>query len=266
MALIGLVLGAVIGLGLLQLLGGGGGISLPHPRRLVSKGWVLGVAVGVGIVLWTGWPVLGLAAGVLTAQMLRSRAEAASERRTLERRSELAGIAGRLRDACLAGYGLPAAVGIAAAGAGAETRDDLEALARAVREVGVGRAFAAFAERADDPIFAVFGRVVREADRQGSDTLSSLLNRLATQTAKEVATARETAARHNEPRAVAPVAAVFALVLLLAVRFGSPAYAAAYSDAVGQLMMAIAFVPLGLGYAAIARLGRARRDLSWGAR
>jgi Flp pilus assembly protein TadB len=263
-ALIGLVLGALIGLGLVQLLGGGG-VALPRPRRLPSGGVMLGGCVAVGLTLWTRWPVLGIAGGVLAAQMLKSRAEAATERRTLERRAELARIAGRLRDACLAGHGLPAAVSIAAASAGPETHSDLAALARAVREVGVGRAFAAFAERADDPIFAVFARMVREADRQGSDTLSSLLSRLATQTAKEVAAARETAARHNGPRAVAPVAAVFAVALLLGVRFGSPAYAAAYSDAAGQLMMAAAFVPLAVGCAAIARLGRALRDLSWGA-
>jgi Flp pilus assembly protein TadB len=263
MALIGLILGGLLGLGLVQLLGGG--LPLPRPRRLASRAWLLGVAVAVGLTLWTGWPVLGLAGGFLSAQMLRSRAEARADRRILDRRAELARIASRLRDACLAGHGLPAALGIAAASAGPETRGDMQALSRAVREVGVGRAFAAFAERADDPIFAVFARMVGEADRHGSDTLSSLLTCLATQTAKEVATARETAARHGGPRAVAPVAASFAVVLLIAVRFGSPAYAATYGDAVGQLMMAIAFAPIGLGYAAMARLGRVRRSLSWGA-
>ena len=259
-----LVLGGLIGFGLLQLLGGG--MALPRPRRLPSSGWLAGAIVAVGLTLWTGWPVLGIAGGFLAAQMMRSRAEARAERRILERRAELARIAARLRDACLAGHGVPGAVSIAAASAGPATREDMQALARAVREVGVGRAFAAFADRADDPIFAVFARMVGEADRHGSDSLSSLLTRLATQSAKEVAAARETSARHGGPRAVAPVAAAFAVLLLIAVRFGSPAYAQTYSDAVGQLMMGIAFVPIGLGYAAIARLGRVRRGLSWGAR
>src|ERR1043166_5630588 len=154
MALIGLLLGSLVGLGLVQLFGGAK--ALPRPRRPPSKGLALGLCLGLGLELWTGWPVLGLAGGFLAAQMLRSRAEAAEERRTLERRAELSRIAGRIRDACLAGHGLPAAVSIAAAGAGPETRSDMEALARAVRDVGVGRAFAAFAERSLDPIFGVF--------------------------------------------------------------------------------------------------------------
>src|SRR5207302_1418730 len=132
--------------------------------------------------------------------MLHSADERAQERRTLARRAELARVASRLRDACLAGHGLPAAVSIAAAAAGPETRQDTEALARAVREVGVGRAFAAWGERAPDPIFGVFARMVGEADRQGSDALSSLLTRLATQTAKEVSAARETAAHQGGHR------------------------------------------------------------------
>ena len=57
---------------------------------------------------------------------------------------------------------------------------------------------------------------------------------------------------------------MLAVGLLLGIRFGSPTFAAAYSDAPGQVMMAAAFIPLGLGYWAMARLGRGRHGLSWG--
>jgi hypothetical protein len=57
---------------------------------------------------------------------------------------------------------------------------------------------------------------------------------------------------------------MLAVGLLLGVRFGSPTFAAAYSDPPGQVMMAAAFIPLGLGYWAMARLGRGRHGLSWG--
>ena len=262
MALIGMFLGAVIGFGIVQLLRGGR--PLPRPRRQPPKGLVVGLVAGVGLLVLTGWPVLAVAGGFLASQMLHSASERAQDRRTLARRAELGRVASRLRDACLAGHGLPAAVGIAAAAAGPETRDDMLALARAVREVGVARAFAAWGERAPDPIFGVFSRMVGEADRQGSDALSSLLTRLATQTAKEVSAARETAAHQGGPRTTALVVAVVAVGLLLSVRFGSPAFADAYSDPPGQVMMAAAFIPLGLGYWTMARLGRGRHGLSWG--
>jgi Flp pilus assembly protein TadB len=261
-ALIGMFLGAVLGLGIVQLLRGGR--PLPRPHRQPPKGVLAGVGAGVVLLVVTGWPVLALAGGFLASQMLHSAAEREEERRTLARRAELARVASRLRDASLAGHGLPAAIAIAAAAAGPETRDDMLALARAVREVGVWRAFAAWGERAPDPIFGVFARMVGEADRQGSDALSSLLTRLATQTAKEVSAARETAAHQGGPRTTALVVAVVAVGLLLSVRFGSPAFAAAYSDAPGQVMMAAAFIPLGLGYWTMARLGRGRHGLSWG--
>lgn len=262
MALIGMFLGAVAGLGIVQLLRGGR--PLPRPKRQLPKGVVVGLVAGAGLLLLTGWPVLAVAGGFLASQMLHSADERAEERRTLARRAELARVASRLRDACLAGHGLPAAVGIAAAAAGPETSDDMEALARAVREVGVGRAFAVWGERSPDPIFGVFSRMVGEADRQGSDALSSLLTRLATQTAKEVSAARETAAHQGGHRTTALVVAMLAVGLLLGVRFGSPTFAGAYSDAPGQVMMAAAFIPLGLGYWAMARLGRGRHGLSWG--
>jgi len=261
-ALIGMFLGPLVGLGVVQILRGGP--FLPRLPRRLPKGLVIGLVAGVVLLLVTGWPVLALAGGFLATQMLHSRAEAAEERRTLARRAELARVSSRLRDACLAGHGLPAAVGIAAAAAGPQTREDMTALARAVREVGVGRAFTAWGERAPDPIFGVFARMVGEADRQGSDALSSLLTRLATQTAKEVSAARETAAHQGGPRTTALVVAVVAVGLLLSVRFGSPSFAAAYSDPTGQVMMAAAFVPIAVGYRAMARLGRGRHGLSWG--
>ena len=262
MALIGMFLGAVAGLGIVQILRGGR--PLPRPKRQPPKGVVVGLVADAALLLMTGWPVLAVAGGFLASQMLHSAAERAEERKTLARRAELARVASRLRDACLAGHGLPAAVGIAAAAAGPEIREEMEALARAVREVGVGRAFAAWGERAPDPIFGVFARMVGEADRQGSDALSSLLTRLATQTAKEVSAARETAAHQGGPRTTALVVAVVAVGLLLSVRFGSPSFAAAYSDPTGQVMMAAAFVPIAVGYRAMTRLGRGRHGLSWG--
>jgi Flp pilus assembly protein TadB len=263
MALIGMLLGALIGLGILQLTRRGR--PLPRPRRRPPTGVLVGIGAGVGLALVTGWPVLGIAGGFLATQILAGARETSAQRQTLNRRAELARVASRLRDACLAGHGLPAAVSIVAAEAGPGIRPEMVALAQAVREVGVGRAFAAYAESAPDPIFGLFARMVGEADRSGSAALSSLLTRLASQTAKEVSAARETQARQE--RATPFIVATFAVGVLVAMRFGSPTYAAAYRDGVGQLVMAIAFIPIGLGYWVMVRSQRlAGQMLSWGAR
>lgn len=263
MALIGMLLGALVGLGILGLLYPGP--PLPRPRRPVPVTLLVGTAVGVALFVLTGWPVLGVASGFLAAQILAGAREARRQRATLARRAELARAASRLRDACLAGHGLPAAVAIAASEADPCVRPEFAALAQAVREVGVGRAFAAYEQRAGDPLFSLFARMVGEADRQGSDVLSSLLTRLAAQTAKEVAAARESDARQE--RATPLIVASFAVGLLVAMRLGSATYAAAYRDAAGQAAMAVAFVPIGLGYWVMVRTRqRAGRMLSWGAR
>jgi Flp pilus assembly protein TadB len=264
-ALIGMLLGALIGLGILELARGGRPLPRLRLRRRLPATVLLGIGAGLGLFLLTGWPVLGVAGGFLAAQVLQGARETRQLRQTLARRGELAWVAARLRDACLAGHGLPAAVGIVAAEAGPGIKQDMIALAKAVREVGVGRAFATYAQRAPDPIFGLFARVVGEADRQGSDALSSLLTRLASQTSKEVAAARETEARQE--RATALVVASFAIGLLVAMRFGSPTYTAAYGDPLGQLVMAGAFIPIGLGYWAMVRSRhRAGQMLSWAAR
>lgn len=267
-ALVGLFLGVVIGVAIVQLLRDGEPAAVPTHRRPPPRvlPWLVGVGSGLCLLLLTGWPVLGLAGGFILAQMLKSILEDRKQAKVLRRRAELARFAANLRDACVAGHGMADAVRIAAATAGPTIRADMALLAAEVRRVGVGSAFARQALTAPDPLFRVFATMVGEADRQGGGALSGLLTQLARQTMREVTGARESRASLGGQRATAPVVASTAIVILLAVRFASPAYAGAYSDAAGQVGMALGLTPIGIGYLLMVRAQRsASRALSWGA-
>jgi Flp pilus assembly protein TadB len=264
---IGLLVGGLIGLALVQILRGSNAAPRsrrrrPSPRAMV---WLAGVGSGLILTALTGWPVLGVAGGFLIAQMVKGFREQREQRILLARRAELARFASGLRDACLAGHGMSDAVRIAAGNAGPAIRADMEALAAAVQKVGVGRAFGAYARVAPDPLFRVFAVMVGEADRQGSGALSGLLTKLAKQTSREVTANRESGAEQGGQRATAPIVAFIAIGLLLLIRIGSPAYVHAYSDAIGQAGMAAGLLPIGIGYLLMVRTGRAAtRTLSWG--
>lgn len=265
--LIGLCLGLIAGVAVVQLLRGGGG-QRPAPRRRPSATavlWLVGVGSGLALFVVTGWPVFGVAGGFLVAQMVAGAREVREQRRVQERRAELARFASAMRNACLAGYGMPEAVRIAASNAGPAIRDEVGTLAAAVQRVGVGKAFSTYGQSASDPLVRVFATMVGEADRAGGGALSELLSQLARQTMREISGTREAAAGQGGQRATAPIVAFVGLLLLLLIRFASPAYARAYNDAAGQLGMAAGLIPIGLGYVAMVRINRsAGRAMSWG--
>lgn len=265
--LIGLCLGLVAGVAVLQLVHGGAAErparrGRPSPKTVL---WLVGVGSGVALFVVTGWPVFGVAGGFLVAQMVAGAREVREQRKVLERRAEIARFASGMRNACLAGYGLPDAVRIAASNAGPAIREEVGALAAAVQRVGVGKAFSTYGQAASDPLVRVFATMVGEADRAGGGALSELLSELARQTMREISGTREAAAGQGGQRATAPIVAFVGLLLLLLIRFASPAYAQAYDDAAGQLGMAAGLIPIGLGYLAMSRINRsAGRAMSWG--
>ena len=265
--LIGLCLGLVAGVALLQLLRGGRTEPATTRRRPSARAvlWLVGLGSGVAMFAVTGWVVFGIAGGFLVAQMVAGAREMREQRRILERRAELARFASSMRNACLAGYGMPDAIRIAAGNAGPAIRAEVVALSGAVQRVGVGKAFQTFGESATDPLVRVFATMVGEADRAGGGALSELLSQLARQTMREISGTREASAGQGGQRATAPIVAGVGLMLLLLMRFASPSYARAYSDAAGQLGMAAGLVPIGIGYLVLVRINRSvGRAMSWG--
>ncbi len=201
-------------------------------------------ALGAVVVVWavSGWPVAGLAAGVLVVAgpwLLNTNAVANKRINRLEGLEKWCRqMADRLSGS--GATGLVQVIRESARRAPDEVGPEVKALAQRLSstEWGYSAALQAFADDIDDATGDdVAAALMLALDRQGAGT-ADVLRRLATQIAREVRSRDEVEAERAEPRQAMRVLLLMLAGLVLGSTF-VPVFHDAYTSAIGQLIMAV---------------------------
>ena len=269
--MIGYVLGAVFGLGVLLVIDGllarrrppratrrramTEVLATTSTRTLAAAG---GGAAGVlAAMILTHWVALAAVAGVLGALAPGSIAKARAAKRRLARQEALAVVADRLRNAVRSGRDLPEAIIMAADAAPPALRAEMATLKGLLRRRGTLDALEALAEASEDAFMRRFARTLAAAYQSGS-RLATVLAAVADASWLETRTAREIRTRQTSIRIAANVMGVLPLATLLYLKLNDPAFLVPYSRPEGQLVMLAGFGLVGTGWWAARALGGLR--------
>ena len=271
--MIGWLLGAAFGLGILLIFDS---FIRPAPARTAAEvrlrqrprfgldrlvgrlGWgaVAAVVAGVLTMALTGWIALAIVAAVLAAAAPGMIERAQRQRAQIARREALAQVAGRLRDAVRGARGLPEAIELAADTAPAALAKELALLKENVARLGVVEGLEQLRQASDDPMLRSFATMLERAYRSGSRRVGTLLEVVAEGAALQARTQREIRARQTATRAEAGIVGGLPVVALLALRATNPSFLSAYASFQGQVVMAVAFGLIAIGYYLASRTGR----------
>jgi Flp pilus assembly protein TadB len=251
-----LLAGAVVGLGLLVLLVALSGWSLRGPDRAVayhqrerlrvslrSRG-VIGLLAGPAVWYLTGWPVAGLAVGLLAAFWDRVAGGGAEERLGILRLEALATWTESLRDTIAGAVGLEQAIPATAATAAPIIRPSLNLLVDRLRiREPLGNALMALAGDLGDPSADVVCSALVLNSRLRGPGLRDVLSALAVSIREELDLRRRIeAGRRSVRRSVRIVLAIVLGVMGLLSVFNH-SFVQPYDGLVGQLMLVfIAFL------------------------
>lgn len=261
-ALVALVLGAGVGLGVLLVVAGGRGRAVlagagrAVPTDRVVRGAAVAGPVGALAYLLTGWPVAACGAALAALAVPRALGAAGRHRAEVARVEAVAVWAEQLRDTIAAANGLEHAIGASAAVAPGALADELSRLATRLEYEPLPVALRAFADDVDHPAadFVVAGLVVA-AEKEARE-LGPLLGQLA-ETARAEAQLRSRvwagrARTRTSVRVISGCIALFAAGLLL---FDRP-YLAPYGSAGGQVVLVGILALFAGSVVAMDRMGR----------
>jgi tight adherence protein B len=259
----GILVGVTLGLGILLVFDGlTRPVNKPDLREVARKlgargaGGLAGAVVGYAT---TGWMIAGVAGAILGTTLPNLIIKSRTERDRLQKLEALAFVSARLRDSIRSGIGLQDAIANIATQAPSILAPDLQRLAIDLRMSEPQSAGEDFARRFDHSVATLFGSAISLSDRLGAGNASEILDSLAEATAAQSSTLREVKARHTRQRLSARVVAAVPIILLIAIRHSNPGYLEPFNGLIGQLMLAFAFCMIGVGYAAMSRMGGLER-------
>lgn len=267
--LVGGLLGALVGLGLLVAVAGWYGqldrsprVVRPASHRLDRLSWRAGLAaIGVALAaVATGWPVAMAAAGLLGWVVPSFVGLRGTRRRQLARSEAIAVWAEMLRDLLVSNAGLHEAIGKSARVAPEAIREQVQALYVRARRGDLADALSRFADELDDPIADTVVAALQIADRRAVSDLGSMLAAVATSTRETVAMQlRINAARartYRTAQLIVVIVGFFIGLLLLSNR----EYMAPFGTFTGQVVLAVAFALIGMSVWAMIALSRPARS------
>lgn len=220
---------------------------------LLTLGAGLGVAFVTQVI--AGWSVVSLALGLVGASLPLLFYSREAERRGEAVQAALVEAIGQLRDANRAGHTIGPGLELLATHGPVLLRPAFARLVRDSYQVGFQRAVTTWQDELADPLADTVATTLRLADRTGGDALSEVLDQLARATRGEQRTLREQRAHQARTKVQARVIAVMPLLLLVSLKWVSPAYMAVF-DGGGQVVLLVCLLLIVAGYAAMLRLGR----------
>lgn len=247
-----LVLGAVVGAGILVLVvavrgtepkdPGTPGFFSSNQRALSESGrrLLIGVAIGLLVLVVTGWIVLAVSLGLLVAMWTRIFGGASSERAQIARLDGLASWTESLRDTIAGAVGLEQAIPATAANSAPSIKPQLNLLVDRLRiREPLHDALMKFADDLDDPSSDLIVAALILNARLRGPGLREVLSSLAESAREELDLRRKVEAqRRSTRRSVQVVVAITLGVAGMLVVFNGE-YVEPYSTFTGQIVLAV---------------------------
>ncbi len=229
---------------------GADGVGL---RELAPASAAAGAASALLSQLFFGWPVVTLAAAgaglLLPTWYYRQRAQ--------RRRGEIEEAVGEavetLRDAVRIGLGVEEALRALAVTGPAALRPVFSQVERDLRLAGFEEALDRARERLQEPLFDTLAVALLTAYRIGGRNLAAVLDGLSHSVRGSVQVRREVRANQAQNVLSARVIAALPLLLILVIRGSNPNYLAAFSQPVGQAVLACCLLSITVGYTVMLR-------------
>lgn len=256
-ALVGVALGAVVGIGVLLIIQGirgrpvlpRGGDGIPAVFRSTALwGWVAaGVVAGLLVYAVTGWLVAAVAAGVLVAVAPRL-VGGRNERQVFIARTEaVAAWTEMIRDTMAGAAGLEQALIASAAVAPAAIRDDVDRFVARLDRMALTDALARLGDDLDHPSADLVVVSLANAARMEARELGPLLTRLAESIRGDVKMRLRVEVGRARIRTSARIVVITTIVTTLVVYLFSRNLLEAYDTAAGQAWLLVVFAVFGLG-------------------
>ena len=229
---------------------GADGVGL---RELAPASAAAGAASALLSQLFFGWPVVTLAAAgaglLLPTWYYRQRAQ--------RRRGEIEEAVGEavetLRDAVRIGLGVEEALRALAVTGPQALRPVFSEVERDLRLAGFEEALDRARERLAEPLFDTLAVALLTAYRIGGRNLGAVLDGLSHSVRGSVQVRREVRANQAQNVLSARVIAALPLLLILVIRGSNPNYLAAFSQPVGQAVLACCLLSITVGYTVMLR-------------
>ena len=229
---------------------GADGVGL---RELAPASAAAGAMAALLAQLFFGWPVVTLAAAgaglLLPTWYYRQRAQ--------RRRGEIEEAVGEavetLRDAVRIGLGVEEALRALAVTGPAALRPVFSQVERDLRLAGFEEALERARERLAEPLFDTLAVALLTAYRIGGRNLAAVLDGLSASVRGSVQVRREVRANQAQNVLSARVIAALPLLLILVIRGSNPNYLAAFSQPVGQAVLACCLLSITVGYTVMLR-------------
>ena len=229
---------------------GADGVGL---RELAPASAAAGAAAGILAQLFFGWPVVTLAAAgaglLLPTWYYRQRAQ----RRRAEIEEAVGEAVETLRDAVRIGLGVEEALRALAVTGPAALRPVFSGIERDLRIAGFEEALDRARERLAEPLFDTLAVALLTAYRIGGRNLAAVLDGLSHSVRGSVQVRREVRANQAQNVLSARVIAALPLLLILVIRGSNPNYLAAFSQPVGQAVLACCLLSTFVGYTVMLR-------------
>ena len=252
--------GAGIGIGMLAVLCGvwRAGDRHSRPVRAIRTHLRPGLAAtGIGGLVYalTGWPVLGLLAGIGVVIVPRSMSSA--PRRGLTERSEaVARWIEMLRDTMAGAAGLEEAVAVTARRPPPAIRGAVERLATRLHHQALPTGLVGFATDVDDPGAELLVAALITAATNETRDLTGLLSALADTTRAQARMRHSIDAGRAQVRSATRLVVTVTLVFIAALLTFSREYLTPYATVIGQLWLAIVGATFFAALALLVRLDR----------
>lgn len=199
----------------------------------------LPVAAGVGVVAWalTGWPALGLAAGIATIGLPTMVRAGTSAQDQIDRVEAVEEWTRRLADVLAIGVGLEQAIQTAARTAPPPVAAEVATLsARLAARTPTETALRRFADDLDDPTADLVVASLILASRRRGPGVAAALTAIADSVGEEVAARRRIEADRAKPRTTARAVTIITLVIIAAGLLNR-SYTGPYGTFLGQLVL-----------------------------
>lgn len=204
----------------------------------------------------TGWPMATIAGAIVGAVVPEMVARSREERERIDRMEAVSEVASRIRDSLRSGIALQEAISIVARRPPAAIAHDLRRLVADMKIEGIGAAVRSLSRRSGDFSSEVLAAALSVSERFGARNTAEVLDALSEATTSRALTLREARARQTHNRASARIVVATPILLLLIIQRTSPGYLEPFGTPIGQLVLALAFALMGVGYWAMLRAAR----------
>jgi tight adherence protein B len=234
------------------------GAGLPDVaiHQFVLASLLAGLVVAASSQAILGWPLVsgvGFGFGLILPFSYYARRR---DRRRALIQAEMADAIDQLTASVRAGLSIAEALGGLAAHGPAGMKPEWATLVREQRLLGLGPALVAMRERLADPTVDVVTLALALAEQTGGRNVTTTLDQLSATVRARVRLQEAVRAEQARHRLTAQIIAGLPLILLLLVRAINPEYLAVYDTLLGQLIIGVAVLMDGVGYALMLWLGR----------